>query len=99
MNLTKKLQKPPDFGEIQNAFLMINYIEFKQGRLNLKTTESKEEYTDLVVTIRMVARNYKLLEESADAANRDLEHEAEMRLSDHLIRYDTMAIIGQVTKR
>ncbi|WP_394230774.1 TraY domain-containing protein [Shewanella colwelliana] len=54
---------------------------------------------ELVVTIRMVARNFKLLEESAKAANRDLEHEAEMRLSDHLIRFDTLNVMSQVTRR
>ncbi|AZQ13317.1 hypothetical protein STH12_04291 (plasmid) [Shewanella khirikhana] len=57
------------------------------------------EYKDLVVTIRMVARNFKLLEESAKASNRDLEHEAEMRLSDHLIKYRKIEVRGTVTKR
>ncbi len=58
-----------------------------------------EKYTDLVVTIRMVARNHKLLVDSANAAVRDLEHEAEMRLSDHLIKYKKLEVIGRVTKR
>ena len=66
---------------------------------NRNNTVTKPEHKELVVTIQMVARNFKLLEESAEAANRDLEHEAEMRLSDHLIRFGKIEVSGTVSKR